>query len=299
MKTHVYLHVGISEYRGLRQTYFSKGEVGNLIFSETPTEEDTFIVMFGGLPEIIKKFEKNKRICILMENTNIWMPSQEYLGHMGTVVCPFPIAVPTGTRLKLSHAAVGWFYGLKFRTDMGLSHHPIGSNYLELQDLAELPMQKKDKLISCVVSQKIIVPGQLWRVQVALALQKYFGNDIDLWGFGWKPIEDKRQAIDPYRFTVTIENAPSSHYWTEKLADAILGYAIPIYAGATKAGDDFPGSEAIPSIVYGADVDETVGIIKKILDQNFNDGDLWANRHRILYQHNIYYFIKNLIEEIS
>jgi hypothetical protein len=299
-KLGVYLYsheaeIGAPTFPAIRQTYFSQGEVGEFVFSQKLTEEASFIVTFGGpsIPEVVKKFPKEKRICVLMENPRIWLPPPQYIAEMGTVVCPFSIPVPKDTRLILSQAAVPWFYGIKFRTDVGLMHAPALAGNLELQDLVEMTKHPKDKLISCIASQKAGTPGHKWRLQVAQALQKHFGENIDLFGFGWNPISEKRDAIDRYYYTVVIENDVSDHYWTEKLSDAILGYSVPIYAGARKVNEYFDGG--IHNLMHGGSIEETVEKIKRIVDQKPSNEYIYENRHRILFQYNIYYMLANIL----
>jgi glycosyltransferase involved in cell wall biosynthesis len=303
-KIGVYLYsheaeIGAPTFPAIRQTYFSQGVVGEFKFSEKLTEDATFIVTFGGpsIPEVAKKFPKEKRICVLMENPRIWMPPPQYIAEMGTVVCPFPIPVPKGTKLIISQAAVPWFYGIKFRTDVGLLHAPAPEGNLELQDLAEMTKHPKDKLISCIASQKAGTPGHQWRLQVAQALQKHFGQNIDLFGFGWNPIAEKRDAIDRYHYTVVIENDESDHYWTEKLSDAILGYSVPIYAGARKVNEYFDGG--IHCFTHGLNLEETVKIIKSTINNEPDINQIYCNRHKILFKHNFFYMIANLLDKLN
>ena len=301
-KIGVYLYsheaeIGAPTFPSIRQTYFSQGVVGEFKFSEKLTEDASFIVTFGGpsIPDAAKKFPKEKRICVLMENPRIWMPPPQYIAEMGTVVCPFPIPVPKGTKLIIRQAAVPWFYGIKFRTDVGLLHAPAPEGNLELQDLAEMHKPHKDRLISCIASQKAGTPGHQWRLQVAQALQKHFGQNIDLFGFGWNPIAEKRDAIDRYHYTVVIENDASDHYWTEKLSDAILGYSVPIYAGARKVNEYFDGG--IHNLIHGSSIEETVEKIKRVVDEKPSNEYAYENRHRILYKYNFYYMLANILSK--
>jgi hypothetical protein len=39
--------------------------------------------------------------------------------------------------------------------------------------------------------------------------------------------------------TSCLENSQSPHYWTEKLTDAYLGWAFPLYVGCPNVGDYF------------------------------------------------------------
>jgi hypothetical protein len=302
MVTHVYLHDSHIETASpyfpiIRQTYHSSGRVGDYYFSTTKSEHDEFFVTHAGsgpTPDYLESFDISKRICVLIENPEIWRPSDEYLNQMGVVITSFPIQLPAHTKQILCHPGAGWFYGMKFQTNVGLSHNPVPADYLELQDLAELHKPNKDKLLSFVCSQKVMTPGHLWRISVAKALEGYFGKNIDLYGFGWKPISDKREAIDRYKFSISIENCESPAWWTEKLADPILGYSIPIYSGAVKIKDYFQAS--FPTIRYGTTPDEYVEQIKRIIEMEWPESDLYVNRHRLLFSHNFYYMIKDIIE---
>ncbi len=287
--------VGAPKWPALRQTFFSSGLAGSTQFRSSYDEDCTWIILFGGnsVPEVVDRFPKSHRLCVLMENPAIWRPSDEYLSKMGVIICPFDIPISIGTTFIKSHAAVPWFYGMKFRTDVGLSHEPILDGYMELQDLAVMSKPVKTKKLSCIVSQKIITPGQLWRVQLALKLQEIAPELVDLWGFGWKPIADKRDAIDPYEFTLVVENSPSEYYWTEKLSDAILGYAIPIYAGASLIRNYFPSG--IIQIDHGADVVSSALKVISSLKQQINKEVIFNNRLLVLKKYNLYYLIDELI----
>ena len=39
-----------------------------------------------------------------------------------------------------------------------------------------------------------------------------------------KSIENKKDAIDPYAYSIALENKAMNNYWTEKIADVYLGY---------------------------------------------------------------------------
>jgi hypothetical protein len=298
----VYLHnhgkyEGAPYFPSIRQTYFSSGIVKNIVFSEEPSENDDWIVLFGGskFPASHLHIKKSKRILILMEHPAIWHPSNELLNEVGLIICPFPIEHSPNSRLILSHAAVPWFYGMNFRIDQGLSHVPILENYLELQDFEKMTPPLKTKLISCVVSTKRISPGHSWRIDLAETLKNFFGDEMDLWGFGWKPLHDKRDAIDPYKYTLVIENDLSEHYWTEKLSDAILGCSIPIYSGATKVQNYFEGE--IPQIKYATDMDIALNSVKNILSKEYKASNLQGNRNQILSEHNLYNLLERIISE--
>jgi hypothetical protein len=69
--------------------------------------------------------------------------------------------------------------------------------------------------------------------------------DFDLFGKGIRPIEDKFDALYPYKYSIVIENSIYPHYWTEKIADCFLSWTMPIYYGASNIFDYFPEKSLI------------------------------------------------------
>ena len=69
--------------------------------------------------------------------------------------------------------------------------------------------------------------------------------EMEVFGHGVRFIERKADAVDPYAFHLAIENHCAPHHWTEKLADAFLGYAVPIYYGCPDIFDYFPEESLI------------------------------------------------------
>lgn len=56
---------------------------------------------------------------------------------------------------------------------------------------------------------------------------------LDVFGYGMNELGDKADALDPYKYHLAIENHSCDHHWTEKLADAYLGFCLPLYFGCT------------------------------------------------------------------
>ena len=69
--------------------------------------------------------------------------------------------------------------------------------------------------------------------------------ELERFGKGFKWIETKAEALDDYEFHVAIENHFAPHVWTEKLADAFLGFTVPIYFGCPNVYDYFPKENII------------------------------------------------------
>jgi len=124
----------------------------------------------------------------------------------------------------LSQQALNWHFGFDLR------EKSYKYNY---EQLVTLPKPIKSRNISIISSSKRMMPGHNKRMRLIKDLMKEFPGDIDCFGKGIKPINDKSDAILPYKFHICIENSFIPNYWTEKFADPILGYSVPIYSGCT------------------------------------------------------------------
>ena len=140
-----------------------------------------------------------------------------------------------------SHTGNIWFYGKTF-------------------DAAnEMPPCAKPKLLSTVCSskkQKHTLHAK--RLEFTNRLARAI-PEMDIFGHGVRPIECKADALDPYAFHLAVENHFAPNHWTEKLADAFLGYAVPIYYGCPNIFDYFPQESLIP-----IDIDDFEGALRTI-----------------------------------
>jgi len=84
----------------------------------------------------------------------------------------------------------------------------------------------KDKLLSIITSSKDNTEGQKFRIETTKKVKGY-----DLFGRGFKEINFKNEALEPYMFSIAIENSMSNFYFTEKVLDCFCTKTIPIYRG--------------------------------------------------------------------
>lgn len=104
----------------------------------------------------------------------------------------------------------------------------VGGLYDPFAQLARPP---KINRVGVVCSSTAQTAGQRKRLKFLAQLKAALGDDIAHFGRGFQPIEKKLDGILPYRFQLVLENCVADHYWTEKLADAYLGWGFPLYAG--------------------------------------------------------------------
>lgn len=121
---------------------------------------------------------------------------------------------------------------------IGFSHSNKHYN-LDYNQMLELKPEKT-KLISTMCSFVDILPGHIKRNNLVLNIINKYRDQIDVYGRNYHYIDDKAEAILPYRFHLCIENSSIDDYWTEKLSDSFLGYSVPIYIGCTNINQYFP-----------------------------------------------------------
>jgi len=281
----------------LHQSFSHLGRVRYFSFDESPDEHSDFVVTFGVIPESAQSWwrliPKSRKISVLMENPRIYFPKDEYLENHGLIISP--VAKPgIVTDWYLSHAGVPWFYGRDFHTDSGLSHVPIANRKApDLGFHAERQPVRKHSPLSIITSSKTNLVGHNLRFQTALELNR--GNNpfqVAVFGFGHRPIQSKDVGIDPYAYTVVIENDFIGNYVTEKICDALLGFSQPIYIGAPNVQDYFPCK------IIVLQPDEPYILSRKIIKIAETPPDLNSiilNRHNVLYKMNILYYLAEII----
>lgn len=104
---------------------------------------------------------------------------------------------------------------------------------------------EKSRLLSSVTSRETNTTGRKKRVIFLEWLREQM--EMDVWGRGFVPLEDKWDGLAPYCYSLALENYSGPHYWTEKLADCFLAWTMPIYYGAINITEYFP-SEALVQI---------------------------------------------------
>ena len=133
--------------------------------------------------------------------------------------------------------ALPWMIGCRYQQETKQWDTSYDKDYDELAKLQTIP---KTKRLSVLSSDKAFTPGHARRLAFVEALQAHFGDEIDVFGRGIRDVEDKWDAIAPYKYHIVIENGQFPDYFTEKLTDAIFADAYPLYAGCPNIGDYFP-----------------------------------------------------------
>ena len=164
-------------------------------------------------------------------------------------------------------------------------------------ELLNMLIPDKKEILSCISSNKNNFPGHKKRLAFVKNIKNADNLNIDLYGRGFNPVEDKWDALAPYYFSIAIENTSKNDYWTEKISDCFLAYTVPIYYGCTNIEDYFPKNSYIWIDIENPD--EAIEIIKKSVTKNEwkkRLPDVIKARNLVLNDYNLLNVISNEIE---
>lgn len=121
---------------------------------------------------------------------------------------------------------------------------------------------------------------------------------MELFGRGIRYIEDKADALDPFKYHVAIENFYGPHHWTEKLADPFLGACMPVYHGCPNAENYFPEDSMLRIDIN--DLDGSAETIRRAIADKLYEKNLPAileSRRLVLEKYGPVAQIARIVEE--
>jgi Glycosyltransferase family 10 (fucosyltransferase) C-term len=215
-----------------RQTPKGDGVFGNTRFVfDLEEKQYDFLVVYDGAPNGVEdRIRPGRAVFVAGEPATVKRYSRRFLDQFGTVL--------TSDR-STRHAN-------RIFTQAGLPWHigvPTGkvARYHESLDFATLECLsgEKTKLISVICSNKTMTPAQQMRIPFVRTLKAHFGDRLAVFGRGFRDIDDKAEALVPYRYHVVLENSDDRDYWSEKIADPFLAGTFPFYWGCRNLEDYF------------------------------------------------------------
>lgn len=231
---------------------------------------------------------RENTILVTNEPKTIKIYPEEFLNQFATIITSQPdIDHPNSV---FSQTGLPWHVGRRQKNHVNLSWSK------DYDELSSSPPPAKDKLISVVASSKDNSQGHRNRLMFVSALNAHFGDTIDIFGRGINEIEDKWDALAPYRYHVAIENCAAPNYWTEKLSDAYLAGCHPIYYGCPNIGDYFN-----PRSLTQIDIADPGGAIRMIeacIRRSAYDRsrpEILIARKRVLDEHNLFALLSGFI----
>ena len=219
---------------------------------------------------------------------------ERFLQQFAKVVSCHPTIIHPG--LVLRHQAQPWLAGV-VRTKEANEHAGYGSNFDHAAFGAMAPPVKTRRL-SAVCSRKVMIPGHQERLDFLAALQKILGDDLEVFGYGFEPIEDKWDALAPYHYHLVLENSCVPHYWTEKVADAYLAGCLPLVWGCPNLGEYFPEESFV--LLDPSDPERSIHRVVEALKRAPSALQLAAvaeARRRVLEEYNLFAEVLQMVDE--
>jgi len=286
-----------SRFPTFRQTFGCNGKCRSIQFFTDNLDADWQVV--GSPMPDLGSLARKKILYIQNETPDFYLPTRNQLKRCSAILTPISFKNIEAIPQIVAPTCLPWLYGVRveMRADVGHYLHPTG--FLSLEDLIENQPTPKTRILSMIVSGKTFLPGHKLRMDFVGKVANHFGDKIDIYGFDCRPILDKRQAIDPYMFSIAIENSVYVNYVTEKLSDVYLGHTMPIYHGAPNASELFPAESMLKIDI--ADVETSIAQIDGLIShpEKFNLAAVTEARRRVLMEYNCFDLVAQAIEEVE
>ena len=155
-----------------------------------------------------------------------------------------------------------------------------------IDDLANAPAPDKPKRLSWITSNTAALEGHRKRLAFLEVLKAHV--DFDLYGRGFTPVDDKWDAIAPYRYSIAFENTVAPLYFTEKIMDCFVCMTVPFYYGSPDITKYFPARALITIDPDDPKVLDRIRDISASEDWKERQDALAEARHLVLNTYNIY-----------
>lgn len=121
----------------------------------------------------------------------------------------------------------------------------------------------KTKNISLVSSDKLMCPLHAYRYRLAHRLKN--SGLVDVYGTATGQWVDVCETVEPYRFSIVVENDIAPFWFTEKILNCFAAGTIPIYVGATQIGEFFNAD----GIICVSDYTDILDILKYVATPDY------------------------------
>ena len=275
-----------------RQTPNQAGEWGNCKFyiNQNVKECDYWVVYGQLLKTETTVCARENTLLISDEPPHILQYEKSFTDQFANIIsCHEYIQHKNNT---LYQQGLPWHVGRKQRKHKNIS---FSKDYSEL---VKMKQPKKTKLLSVICSKKSFLPEYKKRMDFLQKLRQHFGDKIDVFGRGINEIEDKWDALAPYKYHIALENSSHKDYWSEKLSDVFLSFCYPIYYGCPNIHRYF--DKKMLSSIDLTQPDKTISIIENIIKNNTferSQNKILEARNKCLNQYNLFSLITNFIEK--
>jgi Glycosyltransferase family 10 (fucosyltransferase) C-term len=217
----------------------------------------------------------------------------QFLQQFGAVVtCKGKLQHP---HLILRQQAQPWFVGVR-KSGVPMRADEVVLDYDDFCGMQQIP---KVHELSVVCSDVDLLPGHRQRIRFIDKLSAHFGSRIHVYGWGRREIFDKWDGVAPYKYHIAIENTVCVDYWTEKLADAFLAGALPLYHGCPNITDYFEANSLVTIDINNPG--HAIRAIEQAMEQGRYEqvlSGIWQARRRVLNEHNFFPMIVSVLRDL-
>lgn len=252
-----------------------------------PRETDFWVVQGKGLRGEQTHFVgRENTILLTTEPSSVLIYPEEYVSQFGMICTCQPDTFHMNK--VLAPPVLPWFIGYKEGSRKG-----VPEITLDYDTLSSSPIPRKTKLLSVITSNKAFTQGHIDRLRFVKILKEHYGDSIDVFGHGFRSVDDKWEALAPYKYHIVIENSSEPYYWTEKLSDCLLAGAFPLYYGCTNLEDYIPRECYEPIDIKQPE--QAIHIIDNAIENN-----LWEQRQEAIRESKLIMLdIYNMFERIA
>ncbi len=251
-----------------------------------------YLVAFDDLAAPVKpRCPLSHRLHVSSEPPSILQYHPRFLAQFGSVItqdvdCDHP------NRLAMQ-PGMNWYLGWN-------PAHGDGPGALSFQDIANLFDKPRTRNLSIITSNKTFTEGHRRRLAFAQGIKDSLGEEIDLFGRGFRSMDDKLESLEYFRFQIVIENSSYDDYFTEKIIDCILAGVYPIYYGCPNLEKYLPAGSFVRIDI--GDVEGSLAVIRNALEQRFDvihREKLREARDLLMHKHNMFPMLADLLPKLA
>ncbi|WP_027449961.1 glycosyltransferase family 10 domain-containing protein [Xylanibacter brevis] len=235
-------------------------------------------------------------ILLTTEPRSVLVYPQRYIDQFGLVIsCQEQMH---HRHVQYGPAILPWFVGYQPAPPSAGIPYTYSQDYDSLSQPSD--PAEKTKLISVITSNKAFTRGHLDRIKFVEKLKARFGDQLDIFGRGFRSFDDKWDVLRPYKYHIAIENSSERYYWTEKISDCYLTGTFPIYHGCTNLADYFSRDAFEPIDIRKPE--QAIRIIEQQLQaQRYEQSvaALDAMKQRVLGEYNMFEYVARLCDQMN
>ena len=257
-------------------------------------EADFWVVQGKGVRDVQTcRVAPENTILLTTEPRSVLVYPQRYTDQFGMVVsCQQQLR---HRNVRYGPAILPWFVGYKPDGRGGYTFSQDYDTLTRPSDPAE-----KTRLLSVITSNKAFTRGHLDRIKFVEKLKAQLGDQVDIFGRGFRPFDDKWDVLRPYKYHIAIENSSEPYYWTEKISDCYLAETFPFYYGCTNLADYFSPEAYVPIDITQPDA--AIDTIRRVIaSRRFEQSAdaLELMKQRVLGPYNMFEYVARLCDSLN